>query len=44
MYKAYIEWQNDESKRDNFKRLQSKVQRGLRYLEDKWWDQKAEAF
>ena len=35
-HKAYIEWQNDDSKKDNFKRLQSKVQRKLRYMEDKW--------
>ena len=40
-HKAYIEWQNDESKRDNFKRFQSKVQRELQYMEDNRWDQKA---
>ena len=40
--KAYIEWQNDDTKKDQFKALQSRVQRELRNMEDKWWDQKAE--
>ncbi|CAH1233287.1 Hypp666 [Branchiostoma lanceolatum] len=43
--KAYIDWQNHpncESRHDRYKSYKARVQKELRTMRDKWWEQKAE--